>query len=241
MEDLQKKGLTSEEAASRQKEGRNVLSQGKKNRVAAVILSQFASPLILLLIAAAVISFVTGELADAIIIAVVVIANCIIGTVQEISAQKSVDALKNLTVSTAVVIRDGTEQEISSEELVPGDYVILEAGRVVPADLKLVGTSSLKVNESALTGESVAVEKDASQESDESTPLAERKDRAFMSTLVEYGRGEGIVEKIGDQTEIGKISGMLQAIKKKETPLQKNLNRISLVLGRDGSKERDWP
>ena len=181
MEDLQKKGLTSEEAASRQKEGRNVLSQGKKNSVAAVILSQFASPLILLLIAAAVISFVTGELADAIIIAVVVIANCIIGTVQEISAQKSVDALKNLTVSTAVVIRDGTEQEISSEELVPGDYVILEAGRVVPADLKLVGTSSLKVNESALTGESVAVEKDASQESDESTPLAERKDRAFMS------------------------------------------------------------
>ena len=129
MEDLQKKGLTSEEAASRQKEGRNVLSQGKKNSVAAVILSQFASPLILLLIAAAVISFVTGELADAIIIAVVVIANCIIGTVQEISAQKSVDALKNLTVSTAVVIRDGTEQEISSEELVPGDYVILEAGQ----------------------------------------------------------------------------------------------------------------
>ena len=231
MEDLQKKGLTSEEVTARQKEGRNVLSQGKKNSVAAVILSQFASPLILLLIAAAVISFVTGELADAIIIAVVVIANCIIGTVQEISAQKSVDALKNLTVSTAVVIRDGTEQEISSEELVPGDYVILEAGRVVPADLKLVGTSSLKVNESALTGESVAVEKDASQESDESTPLAERKDRAFMSTLVEYGRGEGIVEKIGDQTEIGKISGMLQAIKKKETPLQKNLNRISLVLG----------
>ncbi len=231
MDKMQQKGLTSEQAAIKQKEGKNVLSQGDRQSLLAVIASQFASPLIILLIAASVISFMTGELADGIIIIIVVIANCVIGTVQEVSAEKSVEALKHLTVSTAVVIRDGVEQEISSQDLVPGDYVILEAGRVVPADILLTSTSSLKINESALTGESVAVEKDANEKSDENTPLADRRDRAFMSSLVEYGRGEGLVSEIGDKTEIGKISGMLHSITKKETPLQKNLNQISMVLG----------
>ena len=124
MDNTVKKGLTSEEAALRQKEGRNVLSQGSKKSVISIIAKQFASPLILLLIVAAVISFITGELADGIIIAVVVLVNCAIGTAQELSAEKSVEALKSMSVSTAVVIRDGVEQEISSEELVPGDYVI---------------------------------------------------------------------------------------------------------------------
>ncbi|MBP3900812.1 MAG: cation-translocating P-type ATPase [Blautia sp.] len=231
MEDKSRKGLTSAEVAARQKEGRNVLTQGDKQSLLKVIASQFASPLIILLIVAAIISFATGEVIDAVIIAIVVIANCAIGTVQEVSAEKSVEALKHLSVSTAVVIRDGAEQEISSEELVPGDYVILEAGRVVPADIHLMATSSLKINESALTGESVAVEKDANEASTDKTPLADRKDKAYMSSLVEYGRGEGVVENIGDKTEIGKISSMLHSIKKKETPLQKNLNQISMVLG----------
>ena len=231
MENVEQKGLTSQQVAALQKEGKNVLTQGKKQSLLAVIASQFKSPLILLLIVAAAISFATGEVVDAVIIAIVVIANCVIGTVQEVSAEKSVEALKSLSVATAVVIRDGVQQEISSEELVPGDYVILEAGRIVPADLKLTQTSSLKINESALTGESVAVEKDAQEKSNESTPLADRKDRAYMSSLVEYGRGEGVVDQIGDHTEIGKISGMLHSITKKETPLQKNLNQISLVLG----------
>ena len=225
------KGLTSAEAARRQQEGRNVLTSADKQSLISVILSQFKSPLILLLIAAAIISFVTGELADGIIITVVVIINCVIGTAQEISAERSVEALKTMTVAPAVVIRDGIEQQISSEDLVPGDYVILDAGSVVPADIALVESSSLKINESALTGESVAVEKDARVKSDEKTPLAERKDKAFMSSLVEYGRGEGVVEQIGDNTQIGKISGMLHSISKNETPLQKNLNAISLVLG----------
>ena len=225
------KGLTSKEAAIRQQDGRNVLTQGDKKSLISVILEQLKSPLIILLIAASVISFFTGEIADGLIIIVVVLANCIIGTMQELSAEKSVEALKHMSISTALVIRDGMEQEISSEELVPGDYVILEAGRIVPADLILVETSSLRVNESALTGESLAVEKDADEKSGEETPLADRKDRAYMSTLVEYGRGEGVVEKIGDNTEIGKISGMLHSITKKETPLQQNLNKISLVLG----------
>ena len=196
-----------------------------------MILEQFASPLLLLLIAASVISIATGELIDGIIIIVVVLANVIIGTVQEVTAEKSVEALKQINATTAVVIRDGEQQEIPAADLVEGDYVVLEAGRVVPADLSLVQTSSLKLNESALTGESVAVEKDSSEKSNEKTPLGDRKDKAFMSTLVEYGRGEGVVEKIGDSTEIGKISSMLHKITKQETPLQKNLNSISMVLG----------
>ncbi|HAP33498.1 MAG TPA: ATPase, partial [Lachnospiraceae bacterium] len=211
--------------------GKNVLTQGKKKSVFKIIFEQIASPLIILLIVASVISFMTGEIVDGIIIIVVVLANCIIGTVQEVSAEKSVEALKKINASTAVVIRDGKQVEIPSSELVVGDYVILEAGRVVPADLTLVETSSLKINESALTGESIAVEKDSNEKSNEKTALGDRKDKAFMSTLIEYGRGDGIVERIGDDTEIGKISKMLHHIEKQETPLQKNLDKISLVLG----------
>ncbi len=225
------KGLTSAEVAERQKNGKNVLTQGKKKSVFKIIIEQIASPLIILLIVASVISFMTGEIVDGIIIIVVVLANCIIGTVQEVSAEKSVEALKKINASTAVVIRDGKQVEIPSSELVVGDYVILEAGRVVPADLTLVETSSLKINESALTGESIAVEKDSNEKSNEKTALGDRKDKAFMSTLIEYGRGDGVVERIGDDTEIGKISKMLHHIEKQETPLQKNLDKISLVLG----------
>ena len=228
---MEVKGLTTAEALERAKNGKNVLTQGKKKSLFSVILEQFASPLLLLLVVASVISILTGEIVDGIIIIVVVLANVIIGTVQEVSAEKSVEALKQVNATTAVAVRDGAEKEIPAADLVVGDYVILEAGRVVPADLALVQTSSLKVNESALTGESVAVEKDSSEKSDEKTPLGDRKDKAFMSTLVEYGRGEGVVEKIGDNTEIGKISSMLHQITKQETPLQKNLNSISKVLG----------
>ncbi|MBQ7417260.1 MAG: cation-translocating P-type ATPase [Acidaminococcaceae bacterium] len=228
---MNNKGLTTAEALERANKGKNVLTQGKKKSLFSVIVEQFASPLLLLLVVASVISIMTGEIVDGIIIIIVVLANVIIGTVQELSAEKSVEALRRINASTAVVIRDGVEKEIPAADLVEGDYVILEAGRVVPADLALVQTSSLKVNESALTGESVAVEKDCNETSDEKTPLGDRKDKAFMSTLVEYGRGEGVVEKIGDHTEIGKISGMLHQIEKQETPLQKNLDSISKVLG----------
>ena len=228
---MENKGLTTAEVLERAKNGKNVLTQGKKKSLFSIILGQFASPLLLLLIAASVISIITGEIIDGIIIIVVVLANVIIGTVQEVSAAKSVEALKQINASTAVVIRDGVQKEIPAADLVVGDYVVLEAGRVVPADLTLVQTSSLKLNESALTGESLAVEKDCNEKSNEKTPLGDRKDKAFMSTLVEYGRGDGIVERIGDDTEIGKISSMLHKITKQETPLQKNLNSISMVLG----------
>lgn len=228
---MEQKGLTSAQAAERQKNGRNELTQGKKKSPMSVILGQFASPLLILLLVAAVISFIGKEVADGIIILAVVLANCVIGTLQELSAEKSVEALKKMSRATALVIRDGEPKEIDAAELVVGDYVLLEAGRVVPADLRLTETSSLKINESALTGESLAVEKDAGEASDENTPLGDRKDKAFLSSLVEYGRGEGVVEAIGDNTEIGKISRMLHSITKNETPLQQNLNKLSMVLG----------
>ena len=225
------KGLTTEQVLELQKQGKNEFAKTKKKSVFAIFFGEFIAPLILLLTVAAIISFVTGEIVDGVIILAVVLINCTIGTVQQISAEKSVEKLRQMSTATAIVIRDGKEQVVPSTELVVGDYVILEAGRIVPADLKLVNTSSLKINESALTGESVAAEKDANFVSDEKTPLGDKKDKAFMSTLIEYGRGEGIVESIGDKTEIGKISKMLNDISKDETPLQKNLNKISMVLG----------
>lgn len=224
-------GLTSSEVLELQKNGRNEFSKKEKESLFSIILKQAASPLIILLFIASVISFATGEFVDGGIILAVIIINIVIGTVQEISAEKATEQLKKIAGSTATVIRDGKQQTIPSAELVVGDYVILEAGCIVPADLKLSVASSLKINESALTGESVATEKDASFVSDENTTVGDKKDYAFMSTLVEYGRGEGVVTSIGDHTEIGKISTMLNTITEEETPLQKNLNKISLVLG----------
>ena len=226
-----KRGLTTQEVVELQKLGKNEFTQKKKKSIFATIAEQFMSPLILLLVVASAICFFTGEVVDGAIIAAVVLLNCIIGTVQEVSAEKSVEKLRQMSVATALVIRDGKEQEVPSTELVVGDWVILEAGRIVPADLKLVESSSLKINESALTGESVAAEKDCSFVSDDKTPLGDKKDCAFMSTLVEYGRGVGIVSNIGDNTEIGKVSKMLNDISNEETPLQKNLNKLSGVLG----------
>ena len=225
------KGLTTQEVLEKQKLGKNEFTQKKKKSIFAIIAEQFASPLILLLVVASAICFLTGEPLDGGIIAFVVFINCLIGTVQEVSAANSVEKLRQMSVATALVIRDGKEQEIPSTELVVGDCVILEAGRIVPADLKLVETSSLKINESALTGESVAAEKDCNFVSDDKTPVGDKKDCAFMTTLIEYGRGAGVVEKIGDNTEIGKVSKMLNDITDDETPLQKNLNKLSMILG----------
>lgn len=225
------KGLTTQKVLELQKQGKNEFAKAKKKNVFAIFFGEFLTPLIILLTIAAIISFITGEFMDGIIILAVVMANCLIGTIQQISAEKSVEKLRQMSVATATVIRDGKQQTIPSTELVVGDYVILEAGGIVPADLNLVETSSLRINESALTGESIATEKDATTFSNENTPLGDKKDKAFMSTLIEYGRGEGFVEKIGENTEIGKISKMLNDISKDETPLQKNLNKISMVLG----------
>ena len=173
------KGLTSQEVLEKQKNGKNELTVKKKKSILKTILEQMMAPLLILLMIASVISFVTGEVVDGTFIAIVVLINVAIGTAQEITAEKSVDKLKQMTVSTALVVRDGETKEVPSTELVEGDYVLLETGRIIPADLHLTETSSLKINESALTGESVATEKDANETSTPETPIGDRKDKAF--------------------------------------------------------------
>lgn len=227
-----KKGLTSEEAKKQiEKYGLNELQEGEKKSLFKVILSQIINPLVLLLLIATIISFITGEIIDAIIILAVVVINTAIGAVQELKAEKALEELKKMSSPMSVVIRDDKEQEIPASKVTIGDYVILEAGRVVPADIKLIETSSLKINESALTGESLPVEKDHTINTTSDTPIGDRKDHCFMSTLVTYGRGEGTVVGVAENTEIGKIAKMLKNIEDKETPLQANLNKISSVLG----------
>lgn len=226
------KGLNNQQLKENiEKYGLNKLTEEKKKNPILVVLQQFMDPLTILLLIAAAISFMTGEIPDVIIILSVVAINAIIGSVQELKAEKALEALKQMSSPTAIVIRDGKETEIPAEEITIGDYVILEAGRVVPADIKLTECASLKINESALTGESVPVEKDHLATVDENAPLAERKNCCFSSTLVTYGRGEGEVIGIAENTEIGKIAKMLSTVKEEQTPLQKNLSKLSSILG----------
>jgi len=184
-----------------------------------------------ILAAAIIISVILHDYGEAVIMLVIVIANAVIGVVQEGKAQKALDALKKMSVLRATVIRDGETKEISSEELVVGDIVILEAGKQVPADLKLLETAALMVDEKALTGESVPVEKDCSFVPDEKTGIGDRLDLAYMSTIVTAGRGIGCVEHVGMQTQIGKIADMVGKEKDKPSPLQKGMDELSRVLG----------
>lgn len=226
-------GLSTEEAAKRlETYGPNQFREGKKNTIWILIWRQINSGLIYILLAAALISLFIGQVNDAIIIFLVVLLNAIIGVAQESKAEKALEELKKMSSPRAVVRRDGLVKEIPSEELVVGDIVLLEAGRVVPADIKLLETQNLKTDESSLTGESVAVDKDATWESDgENVPLGDQKYMAFMSTLVTYGRGTGIVVRTGMDTEIGKIAEILGNKEAEWTPLQKKLDHFGKVLG----------
>lgn len=167
--------------------------------------------------------FLLHEISDAVIIGVVVLVNAVVGVIQEGKAQKALESLKKLTSPRAVVRRDSVVREIAAAELVVGDVVILETGSQVPADLRLVQAWNLKIEESALTGESVPVEKTSEKPEVEKTAVGERKNEAFMSTLVTAGRGEGIVTATGMQSEIGKVASMIRAVPREYTPLQKNL------------------
>ena len=153
----------------------------------------------------------TGEISDSIIIAIVIILNAVIGVIQESKAEKSLEALKSLSTPKAIVKRDGILKEIPSEEIVPGDIIIIDAGRYIPCDIRLIETANLQIEESALTGESVPVSKDATITlENEDTPLGDKKNMAFMSTLASYGRGVGIAVATGMDTEIGKIASLLK-------------------------------
>lgn len=226
------KGLTAAEAASRlEKRGHNELAEKKQKSRLAMFLSQLNDPMIYILFAAAAISIFLREFSDAVIILLVVLLNAVIGMMQEAKAEQALAALKKLSSPSALVRRDGKLSEVPAANLVPGDVVLLEAGRVVPADLRLLETVNLKVEESALTGESVPAEKDAGFVAEGEPGIGDRVNMAFSSTSVAYGRGEGVVIATGMDTEIGRIAAMLAGQKQELTPLQKRLADLGKILG----------
>ncbi len=225
-------GLSSERAQARIAEsGANSLQEQKSVTLFQSIMRQLNEPMIYILAVAAIISAAFGEWIDALVILAIVVLNAVIGTVQEQKAEHSLEALRKLTVTHCIVVRDGVQLEISAEELAVGDIVLLDAGRSVPADLRLIETSDLQINESALTGESVPVEKDAAFLADGDLPLGDRKNMAFQGTIVTAGRARGIVIATGISTEVGRIAAMMNEQETEKTPLQKKLTHLSKVLG----------
>lgn len=218
------KGITSEEAEKRLLEyGSNELTEKAKKTPFMMFLDQFKDFMILILIAAAFISGIVGDPEDTIAIIVIVLLNAVIGFVQEYRAEKAVAALKKMAAHTALVLRSGEHTNISASGLVPGDIVLLEAGKVVPADMRLAEAVQLKAEEAALTGESVPVEKHTKALHDGMLPIGDRKNMVYKGTAVSYGRGTGIVVDTGMNTELGKIATMLQEEEEVKTPLQKRL------------------
>ncbi|MDK2803370.1 MAG: P-type Ca2+ transporter type [Peptostreptococcaceae bacterium] len=226
-------GLSSQEVKLRlEKYGENKLKSKPKKSFFHLFLSQLKDMLIYVLLGAAAITLFIGEYVDAVIILLVVILNAVIGVVQEYKAEKAVEALQKLSNPKALVKRDGQTLEIQALELVPGDIVILDAGRFVPADLRLIDSANLQIEESTLTGESVPSEKNAFEVfSSLKTPIGDQSNMAFMSTIVTYGRGEGIVVATGMNTEIGKIAQILDEDTNELTPLQVRLEELGKTLG----------
>ena len=225
-------GLSSEEVKTRRaKYGDNTLTEKKPKSIVTMFLSQFKDFMVIILLVAAVISGVLGEWSDTIIILIVVMLNAIIGVVQENKAEKSLEALKSLSSPSAKVLRNGQKVEIKSEELVPGDVMLLDAGDYVSADGVLIEGASLQIEESALTGESVPVDKNTQIPEGEDLPLGDRLNYVFTSSLVTNGRGKVIVTETGMNTEIGNIADMLQNQEEMRTPLQDKLDQLGKMLG----------
>lgn len=226
------KGLSQNEVEARlEKYGPNSLKEEKKRSLFSRILAQFADFLVLILIAAAIISVFVGESTDAMVIIAIVFLNAFLGVYQEGKAEKSLDALKKMASPTAKVIRDGKTSTVNADTLVPGDVVLLDAGDIMPADLRFIESSNLKIEEASLTGESVPVDKDSRDEYTEEVSLGDRKNMGYMSTIVTYGRGKSIVVGTGHDTEIGRIATAIQTTETETTPLQKQLNQLGKVLG----------
>lgn len=226
-------GLTSSEAKARLASyGANELEEGKKKSMVQKFFEQFKDLMILVLLAAAVISAVVShEVVDSLIILAVVIINAVMGVVQEAKAEEAIESLREMSTPNANVLRDGHAVTIKSTELVPGDIVLLEAGDVVPADMRLIEAQSLKIEEAALTGESVPVEKETIVlTGEDEIGIGDRINMAYSNSNVTYGRGKGVVANTGMNTEVGKIAGMLAQADETETPLKTNLNQLGKFL-----------
>ncbi|HOO43528.1 MAG TPA: HAD-IC family P-type ATPase, partial [Bacillota bacterium] len=231
------KGLSKDEVLQRQElYGPNELREKRKTTLFEMFLAQFNDFLVIILLIAAAVSIVLGiigeeGLVDGIVILAIVILNAVLGVIQEQRANNALAALKKMSSPSAKVIRDGKAMEIPSPQLTIGDIVLLETGDYVAADIRLLDSTNLRSDESALTGESTPVEKDALAELKAETVLAERRNSVYMSTLVTYGKGKGIVTNIGMDTEIGKIATMLDMVQEGKTPLQKTIDQFAKMLG----------
>ncbi|WP_125546030.1 cation-translocating P-type ATPase [Levilactobacillus lindianensis] len=224
-------GLSSATASERlATNGHNALNQQKTSSLLQKFIAQFRDFMIIVLLVAALIAGLTGEVVDAVIILIVVVLNAIFGVFQEAKAEEAINALKEMSAPNATIRRDGQVMTVKSDELVVGDIVLLEAGDIIPADLRLLDVASLKVEESALTGESVPVEKAAAVLTGDDLPIGDRHNMAFMNSNVTYGRATGVVVATGMQTEVGRIAGMIEAADETTTPLQANLTQLGKSL-----------
>lgn len=226
-------GLSTDEVRNRrQRFGPNTLKGKKKKSILHLFLMQLQDWLIYILLAAVVVTLAMGEYVDAGIIMTVILLNAVLGVVQEVKAGNAIEALQKISAPKALVRRDGVVQETDSENLVPGDILILDTGRFIAADIRLIESANLQVEESSLTGESVPSAKDASQVHPEETSLGDRANSAYMSTLVTYGRGVGVVVETGMRTEVGKIASIIDGELTSKTPLELRLDELGKTLGK---------
>ena len=213
------------------------IEKGKKTNLFIKFLAQLKELMVLILLISAIVSIVIGiienspsEIVDGAIILGIVVMNAIFGVVQEYKTEKAIESLKKMTEASTLVLRDGKVEKIPSKSLVHGDIVVLEAGSIVPADLRLIESANLKINESALTGESEAVTKSADIDYSVDMAIADRKNIAYLGSVVENGHAKGVVMALGKETEFGKIAESLKETKKELTPLQKNIQSVGKVL-----------
>jgi Ca2+-transporting ATPase len=229
---VRENGLSDTEATERMAQyGPNQLTEAPRPGFLRLLWEQFNNFIVMLLIVASIVSALLGEWVDASAIIAIVLLNAILGIVQERRAEEALAALKKLAAPEARVLRDGHHVTISSRDLVPGDIVFLEAGNHVPADMRLLEVANLRVDEAALTGESLTVNKNAAMKLEANIPLGDRKNTVFMGTMVTYGRGRGVVITTGMRTQLGLIAKMLEGVDQEETPLQKRLDQLGKTLG----------
>src|SRR6266536_2843262 len=229
--DVAGNGLTSEEARKRLEQyGPNQLKEAARPTFLQMLWEQLNNFVVILLIVASVISALLGDYVEAGAIIAIVVLNAILGIVQEQRAEEALAALKKLAAPDAQVMRDGHRVSVPSYELIPGDLVFLEDGNFVPADIRLLEAVNLRVEEASLTGESLPVQKNAATVLEKNVPLGDRKNTAFMGTVVSYGRGRGVVTSTGMHTQLGLIASMLQNVETEETPLQRRLDQLGKSL-----------